>query len=685
MIAQVIILDLPYYVKCDYTYSLPPDSRRENLVGCRVEVPFANRIKHGIIFSVDGDEKAPAGIRLSVVSRIVDDKPLLNSELMSLAEWISTFYISSLSESLSLILPSISDEYKRKPKAVSDSQNPVSRCGAVKNAISFNDEQQAAYDAISGAVTSRDAKLLYLRGVTGSGKTEVLMRAARKAVDDGFSVLYLVPEIALTNQLNKTVSSLFDEDEVAVVHSDVTRKMRTEIFKRCASGATRMVLGTRSSVFSPLCNLGLIIVDEEQDQSYKDGKSPRFHVRQVAQKRAAGNRSALVFASATPSLECIGAIRSGKVVELTLSKRINDSKLPQIITVLRKYSDDVISDELLELMRDEIDNGRGVILFLNRRGYLYHYKCQTCGYEKICPDCSVSMTYHRSRNRFVCHRCNREEPYFSKCPECGSSNELYSGYGTEYVEKVVRNLFPFSNVVRMDADTTSRKGESERIVSDFGAGKIDILIGTQMVSKGFNFKNLRLVGIINASQNAMTADFRQDERLFSLLVQVAGRSGRFSKDSKVLIQTDGSASEIIKHVESGRDDLFYDNELAVRRIFKFPPFSRMARIVVRSEDEAALGKSFGEISFLIRKLVAHYNAIGRAAGAGGGTAAEYEIDAFQEGQCPVYKEAGKYRMQFLLRSVSANALVSMLNDLKNRISYKGNFKVDFDMDPYDFT
>ncbi|HAL19019.1 MAG TPA: primosomal protein N' [Spirochaetaceae bacterium] len=681
MIVQVVILDLPYNVRCDYTYSVPPDLCGRDLVGCRVEVPFSRQRKYGVVISSADDADAPEGIRLASVLRVIDDKPLLSEELLSLGKWISEFYVSSMSESLSLILPSTHDRYRKKPKTRSEKDRGLSSqgpCGGNKtktNAeITFNDEQQKAFDKIAECVAAEDFRMLYLRGVTGSGKTEVLMRAARKAVDEGHSVLYLVPEIALTNQLRKTASELFSDDEMAVVHSNVTQKMRTDIFERCKAGEVKMVLGTRSSAFSPLRDLKMIIVDEEQDQSYKGEHSPRFHVRQVVQKRAQTNRSTLVFASATPSLECMKAINDGKVEQLVLSRRISDSGMPDIVTVLRKNADDVISDELLELMRNELDNNRGVILFLNRRGYLYHYKCQTCGFEMICPDCSVSMTYHRSRNTFVCHRCKREIPYFVRCPQCGNSNELYSGYGTEYVERVLKNLFPFSSIVRMDADSTSRKGESERIIRDFESGKINILVGTQMVSKGFNFRNLRLVGIINASQNNMSADFRQDERLFSLLVQVAGRSGRFSKDSKVLIQTDGSACEIIKYIESGQFDMLYETEMSIRKAFMLPPFSRMGRIVIRSEDEVALKKFFGEISFLLHKLVADAS-----------KAARYKIAIVQEGPCPVCKEAGRYRMQFLLKSGSANAIVEVFNLLKGRIEYKSNVKVDFDVDPFDFT
>jgi primosomal protein N' (replication factor Y) len=379
--------------------------------------------------------------------------------------------------------------------------------------------------------------MFYLYGITGSGKTEVFLRAAEEMLREGKSVIYLVPEISLTHQTADAIGKRFGK-AAATIHSGMSPSARLSEWIRLrngpggsdglneSGGQAAIVVGPRSAVFAPVKNLGLIIIDEEQDGSYKSGNTPRYHARQTAMKRCAAEGAKLLMGSATPSAEAWKLMTEGVIKRLDLTRRLSGGSTPLVSPVSLEKTEGCLSAELREEIRVTARMKRQTILFLNRRGFAYFYHCRSCGYELTCKHCSVSLTWYKSRNRAMCHYCGYSVTPPSACPQCGSLEAGFSGFGTEMIEEEVRKTFPELRVLRIDADTTEKKGSLKKALDLFRAGEIDILLGTQMVAKGLNFPGVRLVGVVLADTGLHLPDFRAAERTFSLVVQVAGRAGR---------------------------------------------------------------------------------------------------------------------------------------------------------------
>ncbi|MCQ2398380.1 MAG: primosomal protein N', partial [Sphaerochaetaceae bacterium] len=565
---------VPVPLKTEFIYCF--DSEKLQVIpGVRVMVPFGSRRTRGYVIGLE-DSAPDSGFSVREIIRVIDKEPVFSKKDYELALWMEKFYFSSRGEILDTMIPG-----GRRDVGF----GAVSFDGdAGGGDFELSDDQKNAVNI----VTESDKGLFYLYGVTGSGKTEVFLRCAKDVIDHGGQVIYLVPEITLTHQLARQVLNRF-ENNVAILHSGLTDAQRITQWRRIKRGEVGLVIGARSAVFAPCDRLKMIIIDEEHENSYKSGNSPRYHARQVAQKRISDCGGKLLLGSATPSLEAWAMMKDpSRMIRLDLRQRVGGGAMPEVTVADMSGEKGIFSALLQKKMTDALGAGRQVILFLNRRGYSYYFHCRNCGFELKCPHCDVTMTYHRKSGELICHYCGSRRKPLKVCPECHSTDVMYSGFGTEQVENELMKLFPSVPVARLDTDTVSSDRKLiDRTLEDFRTGKTKILLGTQMVAKGLNFPNVSLVGIILADSGLLIPDFRAEERTFDLLVQVSGRSGRADSSGEVVIQTRMKNSPAITYACNAKTGEFFDRELEIRRQTGFPPFSRLINIVIRSRKQEA--------------------------------------------------------------------------------------------------
>lgn len=461
----------------------------------------------------------------------------------------------------------------------------------VKKTVSLDltDEQKIAVDAIVSSVNSGVYSPFLLYGVTGSGKTEVFMQAIEYAVQNGKTALVLVPEISLTPQMVSRFLSRFG-NRIAVLHSALSLGERYDQWKRIREGSADIVIGARSAVFAPLDNIGIIIVDEEHSDTYKSEMSPRYSAKEVAAFRAKQYGAAVIFASATPSAESFYKAKNGDMKLLLMKYRYNKNEMPRIDIVdmrseLEAGNRSMFSRKLRDEIAKNISKGEQTILFLNRRGFSTFVSCRSCGYTAECPNCNISLTYHKFENNLKCHYCGYTHPNYRICPQCGSKYIRYFGGGTQRVEDEIHKLFPDVTTLRMDVDTTGKKQSHEKILEKFEKEKTDVLIGTQMVAKGLDFENVTLVGVISADTMLHINDYRSGERTFSMLEQVCGRAGRGEKKGRAIIQTYSPDSEAIQRAALHDYDGFFDAEIASRELMWYPPYSSIINIMFSGSSE----------------------------------------------------------------------------------------------------
>ncbi|HUX13920.1 MAG TPA: primosomal protein N' [Spirochaetia bacterium] len=641
-----VVFNLP--VPGPFTYSVPEEMRCE--VGSRVIVPMGRKTMAG--FVVARIPNPPAGVRgIKSVSRVIDREPLFDAEYLKLAYWMSDLYLATPGECLSAMIPGGRREVELP--AIGGDETSFSALP-----FSLTDEQEQAVHTI----TSAESGNFYLFGITGSGKTEVFLQAASKTLVEGRSIIYLVPEISLTHQVTETIRRRFYET-AAVLHSGLTASQRLTEWRRIQSGEARFVIGARSAVFAPVTRLGLIIIDEEHEGSYKSGAAPRYHARQIAMKRCAESRARLVMGSATPSVEAFHLMREKRLAQVTLSRRPAGGTMPHVQIVSLRRQEGAISPLLADAIRATHGEGRQTILFLNRRGFAYFFHCRSCGYEMTCRHCSVGMTYHKNRNLMVCHYCGYRSSPIDSCPDCGSLDIGYSGFGTQRIEEEVAASFPGYRVARVDTDSVKKKGSLERTIAAFRDGTIDILLGTQMVAKGLNFPGVKLVGIVLADTGLHLPDFRAAERTFDLIVQVSGRAGRFMPDGQVIIQTMHPDNDAIRLAAGNRLDEFYSGELAVRRALRFPPFSRLFRIVFRGKDKDRVSHTAEEFARLaVTRLEGSAELLGPA-------------------ECPIGKIALNHRFQIVCKVYRFDAGHTALRDTIARFRRPRDVHLEIDIDP----
>ena len=539
--------------------------------------------------------------------------------------------------------------------------------------LELNAEQALALNKITDALAAPErAKPILLHGVTGSGKTEIYLQAIRVALERGRSAIVLVPEISLTPQTVERFKSRFAEmhEAVAVLHSHLSQGERHDEWHKIHSGRARIVIGARSAVFAPLKDVGLIIVDEEHETTYKQEEAPRYHARDVAVVRAKIEKCAVVLGSATPSLESYHNATTGKYELLTLSQRVDDQRMPLMRIVdlrLERRKEKIapiLSEKLSQAIADRLEKREQTILFLNRRGFSTSLLCSNCGEARNCPNCSVALTFHRHMARLSCHLCGHTAAVPKKCPECGKDSLIYAGFGTEKVESTVSHLFPKANVRRMDADSMTRKEAYRETLRNFRTGKIDILVGTQMIAKGLHFPNVTLVGIINADLALHLPDFRAGERTFQLLTQVAGRAGRGETAGEVFVQTYTPFSPSIQFARHHDFPGYFQQELEFRERCDFPPFKHAILITVRSAHE---GRAKLSAETLVRRLK---ESLGSEFILGDTTPA------------PLEKLQGQFRFHILLRGEAIMRLSRLARETLDKLPLPEDVIATVDVDPY---
>lgn len=645
-IAKVIVDISTSAVDKIFDYLIPPEVPL--LIGDRVNVPFGNKTIEGYVIDIVAQNESK--YQLKYISERLDAEPIITTEMLELMHYMRTAFYLRYVDCLRLFLPSklrggkikeLTREYLSVNKAIpieemlqsignrAKSQKKLLEnigegdfltnlnadygTSAVKSLVEkgfliktservmrkpFNDvksvsekvvelteEQKKAVEIIENT----DKRTVLLHGVTGSGKTEVYLTLIDHAIKQGKTAIMLVPEISLTPQMLRIFRSRYGEG-VALLHSGLSAGERFDEWQRIYSGDANVVLGARSAIFSPLKNVGIIILDEEHDQSYVSDSNPRFNAIDVAIWRGEYNGAHVVLGSATPSLESYNNASKGKYALASMTKRITDKGLPTIsvVDMAREIMDGnsgIFSRELKADLVSEVKSGNQVIIFLNRRGFASFQMCKQCGYVAKCTDCDIALTYHTEDKMLKCHYCGKRYKPLTHCPNCGSEHIRYGKAGTEKVVDEVIKLLPNVKVLRLDNDTTRTKTAYHEILGAFRRGEAQVLVGTQMVAKGHDFPNVTLVGILDADMSLYYSSYMSNERTFQLLTQVSGRAGRAEKQGKVIVQTFTPNHFIFSLIKQNNYKSFFDKEVNTREISKFPPFTTIVRILVRSEDE----------------------------------------------------------------------------------------------------
>ncbi len=640
-----VAFNLP--MKKNFSYSVPEGM--EIRIGERIVARFGRKKLTGVVTGISHEPPSFGG-EIKSIDRVIDAFPLLDERLMNIARWIADVYMCSLGEAIWAMIPGGKRETSVEDVSLTREQDGKKR-------FELSEGQKAA----AAEILKQRHGAFYLYGITGSGKTEVYLTAAREVLSAGKGVIYLVPEISLTHQVVERFISEFGD--AAIIHSGITPSQKLSEWRRLIHGEVSLVIGARSAVFAPVRRLGLIIMDEEHDGSYKSSHTPRFHARQVAQQRALNEKALMVFGSATPSIEAYHRFSTGKMGKYYLGERLAGGKMPDIEIVDMKGTNGSFSAKLIEEMKRVKALGRQTILFLNRRGFAYFFHCRICGFEMKCRHCSVSLTFHKQKWKMICHYCGYSAAPVESCPECGSLDVGYSGFGTEKIEEETSRIFPDFTVRRIDRDTIVKKKALREILTAFRSGEIDVLLGTQMVAKGFNFPKVMLVGIVNADTALHLPDFRSYERTFNLIVQVSGRSGRVIPDGKVIIQTYSPGNEAIVLAAAGRTKDFYESEIEKRRQLGFPPFSRIIRIVFRSRQKAkAEGVADSFADALSDKIDDIAEILGPA-------------------ECPISLISGNYRIQIILRTTKFSLLHAAVKERLSAFKTSPDVFLEVDVDP----
>ncbi len=646
-----------------FQYTVPESLREKVSVGKRVFVHVRSR---KIVGYVVGFSREKQFEDLREIDSVIDEAPILNDNFLSLSRWISEYYLCSWGQAIEAALPAPFKKgkffMKSRSKAISDGVDIVNPTD-----LSLTPHQDAAFLKIFKYIKSKEPAKFLIHGITGSGKTEIYMHLIREVLKKKCGAIVLVPEISLTPQTVERFYSRFG-DEVAVIHSRLTQGKRVEEWHRIRKGGASIVIGARSAIFSPVKDLGLIVMDEEHDTSYKQEETPRYHTREVAAKRAELERAVLVMGSATPSLEAFYLSEENKFQRIELPERIEKRPLPEVeIVDMRRRPEKkmewIFSIVLEESIRACLEKKEQVMLLLNRRGFSTYLHCSSCGYVMACENCRISLAYHYDKASLFCHVCHFRLSPQRLCPGCQKSYLHYFGTGTQKVEVEAKRLFPEARLGRMDSDSTSKKDSHENILRAFKKHEIDILIGTQMIAKGHDFPKVSLIGVISADTALHIPDFRAAERTFDLLTQVAGRAGRGDIPGKVLVQTYVPHHYSIMSAKDHDYHEFYGKEIVFRKELRMPPFTHLIKIILSGYEEREVVKQILLLGKLFQARIdkANFSIMGPA-------------------PCLVSKEKGEYRWNLYFKGPSIDAMNPVLRNILNEFK-KVKVKITIDVDP----
>ncbi len=732
LVATVVLRDGPSQ---QLDYSVPDELRDQIAAGCRVKVPLGRGNRSVVGYCVRLENRM-AGRPLKPIGEVIDRRSLLSTAMLRLTEWIADYYVCGWAQVLEAVIPagvrgqagtrlttllSVAADAERRMaelklpekqtkvmKVLARAKRPITPtqlaqaagCGqgpittlrrkglirsqtgrvqtnqaaaqpAVREShLKLNADQQKAIDAILGTLNRGEHRTLLVHGVTGSGKTEVYIQAIQEVIHFGRQAIVLVPEISLTPQTVERFRSRFGQ--VAVLHSHLTDAERHWHWQQIAEGKVSVVVGARSAIFAPTPHLGLIVLDEEHESTFKQETAPRYHARDVALQRAQAERIPLVLGSATPSLESWHRAAQKEFTLISMPRRVLDRPLPAVGTIdlrteIRRTTRGAISRKLHMAMQAALNEEGQVILLLNRRGFSTQIQCPACGFVLKCPECDIALTHHRTQEIALCHYCDYEVPAPSVCPDCDYAGIRYTGLGTQRLEAEVRARFPDVPCLRMDTDTMQGRGAHERALARFRSGEIKILLGTQMIAKGLDFPDVTLVGVINADTALHLPDFRAAERTFHLVTQVAGRTGRGAKGGRVLVQTYSPEHPAI--VAAVRHDYaaFAAGELPLREMLRYPPFASMVRMVVRGPVEEVTQAFAQQLVERLQAMLAEKNVDARVLG---------------PAPAPFARLRGRYRFQIHVHGPTSEPLREAVREL---VTMKCPDEVQWiaDVDPLD--
>lgn len=706
-----------------FTYKIPSELKQKIKVGMKVLVPFLKNNVNGFVLSIT--DKFNGDYELKQIISILEPELVLSQELIDLGIYMKQTLLCTTISAYQTMLPSSfkikkqSTDYnnyekyiilnqdetkiikyiadnKRKTKQIEILESLIEKKEILKKDIStyalnnlldlnlvkeikkqkyriVNTEIQEPKKTLTESqqnviknVDLNNFNTYLLYGVTGSGKTEVYLDLIEKVINENKTAIMLVPEISLTMQIVSRFYSRF-KDKVAVLHSALSNGEKHDEYLKIIRKEVSVVVGTRSAIFAPLTNLGIIIIDEEHSASYKQDNTPKYDAKEIAKKRAEYNNIPLLMGSATPSLESMARAQKKVYKLLTLDKRIGKSTLPKVylVDMEQEYKNKcfTFSSLLKEKIIDRLNKKEQIILFLNRRGFSTFITCSNCGFTYKCPDCDISLTYYKSSNNLICHYCGYQTKCNDVCPNCKENGLKYLGLGTEKLQIEIQNTFKDAKVIRMDQDTTSKKGAHDKIINAFKNEEYNILLGTSMISKGLDFNNVTLVGVINADTSLNIPDFRSNENTFALLNQVAGRAGRREKQGEVVIQTFNPDNSTLNFVKQNSYDSFYNYEMSFRRKLKYPPYYYLIGIKVCSKDY--------NIALEYAKKTANYIKKN----------CEPETICLGPTTASILKYKEQYRFQIIIKYKYDNKILNILKELNDIFTSKSNVFIDIDINP----
>lgn len=722
MVCECLVELEHVFIDKTFTYKINKEQLSLLKVGMRVVVPFGKQTLEGFVLKIYENKDVSLENKLKEIISIVDTYPILNEELLTLGKYISKTTLCSLMTSYQAMLPKalkakkkvnmtpkydtyicinygmynndikfnasqekILELLKENKKVKKEVLNKISVSSVntllKKNILleekeenyrynlineekikfNLNEEQQKVYKEIFNFINTNETFLLY--GVTGSGKTNVYMKVIEDVIKNNKTAILLVPEISLTPQIIKRFTSYFSN--IAVLHSGLSDGEKYDEWRKINEGKVNIVIGARSAIFAPLKNIGVIIIDEEHSQTYKQENNPRYNAIDIAKERCKYHNCPLILGSATPSLESFARAKKNVYKLLELKNRYNNNTMPkvEIIDMNKEFkkASGYFSNTLIDQIKETLERKEQVILFLNRRGYSSFLTCSSCGYVEKCPNCDISLTYHKSSNMLRCHYCGYATKRKKLCPKCQEEFKDY-GIGTEKVEEELKSLIKDAKIIRMDVDTTTTKNAHGKIINSFLEEKYNILVGTQMIAKGLDFPNVTLVGVLNADIGLNFPDFRSSETTFSLLNQVLGRSGRGNKEGKVLIQTFNPEHYAIAYTKNHDYLGFYNEEMKIRKILKYPPYYYICSIKIISKDYNLASKSSYDVVNYLKQNIKNEIILGPSV-------------------CNVFKLNNNYRFQIIIKYKDVNNILEYLTNIEHHYFNKKDIKIEIDFNP----
>lgn len=697
-----------------FTYHVP-ESINDNLIGKRVIIPFNNRMIEAFVLEYT---KFDGNFEVKDIISVVDEQRILTSELLKLGKFMSDKYLCPLISCYQVMFPKalkagvkksgkakkmkyvrlndtvintdikiksqleILDLLKKNKEILKSSIKSKSSLQKLIEKNIVTEYEREVYRNINSSSDIRNIKLtsnqlsvsnkikekmgisgmILLYGVTGSGKTEVYIDVVKNVIKMNKSAIILVPEISLTPQITARFKGVF-KDEIAILHSSLSDGERYDEYRRIIRDEVKVVIGARSAIFAPLKNIGIIIIDEEHSESYKQENNPRYNTLDIAFERSKLHKCPVVLGSATPTIESFARAKKGYYEYLELSNRVNEKPMPNVTIVDMKHEirkgNSILSSVLKEKINDRLNKKEQVMLLLNRRGYANYLSCKSCGFVFKCPNCDITLTYHKSSGMMRCHYCGYATSKTDICPSCKEKSINVMGTGTEKLEEKIKEEFPQARVIRMDKDTTSKKGAHAKIINEFNAGSYDILLGTQMISKGLNFPNVTLVGVINADSSLNIPNFRSSEQTFSLLDQIIGRAGRALKAGEAVVQTFNPDHYSITCAKNHDYNSFFNHEMFIRKKLNYPPYCFIALIKISSKDFDYGIKEAKKIGIYLRKTLVSTSVLGPS-------------------MASVLKINNNYNFQIILKYKKEEKLYGSLNEVVK--IYEGNSKVKVELD-----